>query len=854
MSRVVESISEASEIARLRKVVARLKKLTVKYQQAELIQKALFRISELASAVQDINQFYSSCHSIIGELMFAKNFFICLYDDVDDTVQFVYFVDEYDDASTIDSFPMEVLRRGMTGYVMRTGQPFWYATGNFQELVAAGEIKDLGAAPVDWLGVPLKSNGRVIGAMVIQSYTEDQTYSQADQDLLVFVSQHIVNALDRLRQREFLQAEIARQTAELRDINRNLTIEIAERKRAEQVSSVLFSIAEMTNTSDSMSSFYRALHEQIGQLINNDNFFVALVDEERRELSFPYYVDEFDTQVQKSRPLGRGMTEYVIRHQRPVFITQETFKQLTEKDEIEATSDYGTQPLQWLGSPLIVDDEVIGVLSVQTYRKDVSYKQDDLDLLNFVSQHVAVAIERRRNSEEVKRMNAYLERKVAERTEELVDEIERRKKIEEKLYYDAHHDALTGLPNRALFTERLERVLKHKQRFPHHHFAVLFVDLDRFKDINDSLGHSAGDTFLLEASKRICACVRENDTVARLGGDEFVILLDMMQHIDDAREVASRIIQQMQKPFEHGESSHFSGASVGIAECRGEGDTAERLLRDADAAMYQAKSMGRGRYVVFDEQIHRDLVASLHSETELRHAELDQDFTIRAETIYCYAQQQPLGTELVTRWHRDGAKISEERLFALAEKTGMLVSLDHWLLQRSCEIAQAQPDTPALFVSLSSKHLYKLADVHKLEQMISDAHVAPERIVMTFSEADLNYNSKRQLSALKKLSEFGVKLALNHFGRNAGALQFILNHPFDFVILDSQFVEHATDSERSQKMIAHVVKLCEDLDIALIAAGVKSPELSDQLAQLGVNYQQGSHFGDVRHLKRNDLL
>ncbi|WP_411359892.1 sensor domain-containing phosphodiesterase [Pseudidiomarina salilacus] len=840
-----EQSSTSAEITRLRKAVARLKTLALKYRESEVIQKALFRISELASSARDMQEFYPALHGIIDELMMAKNFFVCLYDDHSDTVKFVYFVDEYDEVPSYEQFPADVLRRGLTGYVMRTGQPFLLNEQNFNELVARGEIRDLGAPPVDWLGVPLKSGERVMGAMVVQSYTPNVGYTTADKELFTFVSQHIVNALERVRQREFMLQEIGRQTANLRDTNRSLEEQIAERKRAERVASVLYTISELTNTSENMNTFFKQLHQQLGQLVNNDNFYVALLDDDRKHIRFPYYVDERDAQMVERRPLGKGLTEFVIGSKKPIFIDEKVYENLIAAGHVKGPDKcYGTRPRQWLGSPLLVDDEVIGVLSVQTYKDEVNYKQDDLELLNFVSQHVAVAIERRRNADEIRRVNAFLEKKVAERTEELVNEIERRKKIEEKLFFDAHHDTLTGLPNRSMFTERLQQALNQKRRFPTHNFAVLFVDLDRFKDINDSLGHSAGDEFLLEASRRICECVRDNDTVARLGGDEFVILLNLVRHVDDAKDVASRIIEQMRQPFVYGESEHYSGASVGIAECKSRNDTAERLLRDADAAMYQAKSMGRGRYVVFDESIHKDLVASLHRETELRHAQFDQDFILQQFDLVALETGQPQAREVLVRWQRGDQLLEAQSFLNVAEKTGMIVSLDHWMLTRCCDIVQEQQLKIPIYVSLSTKHLFKLADVKALLEIVEDSGVKPQRLVFEFSETELNDNSKRQLTALRMLADAGVGLALNEFGRSSGALQYLLNYPFTHVKLDRRFVAESSKSERAGVMVRNVVNLCEELNITIAAAGIDTPEQLAVLRAAGVQLGVGTQLGE----------
>ncbi len=543
------------------------------------------------------------------------------------------------------------------------------------------------------------------------------------------------------------------------------------------------------------------------------------------------------------------MTEYVIRSRHPVFIDEEEFMRLEAAGEVSGESQsYGTRPKQWMGSPLIVDEQVIGVLSVQTYSDRINYKQDDLELLNFVSQHVAVAIERRRNADEVKRINSYLERKVAERTEELVNEIERRKKIEEKLFYDAHHDTLTGLPNRSMFTERLQQALKQKRRFPNHNFAVLFVDLDRFKEINDTLGHSAGDEFLLEASRRIGECVRDNDTVARLGGDEFVILLNLIRHTDDARDVASRIIEKMRQPFFYGESEHYSGASVGIAECKAFNDTAERLLRDADAAMYQAKNMGRGRYVVFDESIHKDLVASLNRETALRHAHIDEDFVLQHHDLVRLSDNTPEAREVLVRWRRGDTLLPTEHFLSIAEKAGMVIALDQWLLTRCCELLSEGCDIP-VYVSLSTKHLFKLADTKALLNIIDQAKIEPKRLVLEFSETELNDSSKRQLSCLRLLADAGVGLALNEFGHSTGALHYILNYPFTQVKLDSRFVADIALSSRGQATITHLVNLCNELNIDVCAAGISTKEQQHALQKAGVNIGQGVLYGEPQSVK-----
>jgi diguanylate cyclase (GGDEF)-like protein len=844
-----------TENERLQKVVDRLKGLTQKYRSAEVVQKALFRISELAASAREMDNFYRSLHEIIGELMYARNFYISLYDAKDETVDFVYFVDEVDQDTLFEQVPIDQLSKGLTGYVLRKGQSLRCPPEVYQRLIEQGEIEGLGAEHKDWLGVPLKHGEATIGIMVVQSYNEDVRYDSADEDLLMFVSQHVVNALERLKQRDLMQSEIEHQTAELRHVNESLMSEITIRERAEQQTSVLFAISELTNTSDDMGAFYRQLHRQIGKLIHADNFYVALLSDDKKFIHFPYHVDETGNKAEKRR-VGKGLTEYVIKKREPAFIDSGKRQQLLKTNEIEL--GFGGMKLakQWLGSPLMMNGQVFGVIAVQTYDGEFLYQSDDLELLNFVSQHVAVAIDRKRSAEEIQRVNQFLEKKVAERTEELVSEIERRKKTESNLFHAAHHDNLTGLPNRILFNERLKQAVTHKRRHPEHHFAVLFVDLDRFKNINDTLGHSAGDEFLLEVSKRIGSCVRDNDMVARLGGDEFVILLDTITTIEDAKDVAKRIIQQMNEPFQLNGQEHYSGASIGIAECLEKTDSAERLLRDADAAMYQAKGMGRGRYVLFDDSMHESLVDSVRKETALRHAKVEQDFAVNYQPIMQLDTGEVRGIEARIEWQDPRYSFDSSELLPLAERTGLIVKLDRYALKTACQWVanKGLPQDVLLHVNLSVRHLLKTSHLNELVNIVLDNGVKPEQVALEFDETSLVQDGRRVLASLRRLSEFGFTLAIDNFGSGSGPLQFLYNFPFSILKLDHHYIARLGSNSRAQAMLKHIVTLCHELDIQVYADGLETEGQKQDVEEQGVVIGQGSYI-DANYeveLKKDD--
>ncbi|MCC5855282.1 MAG: EAL domain-containing protein [Idiomarina sp.] len=842
-----KAASAQEKLKRLEKVVERLKALTQKYRQAEVVQQALFRISELASSAQSMDQLYASVHRIIGQLMAARNFYICLYNENKSSFSFPYFADEYDTAEFVAEVPVEALMRGMTGYILRTGEPMLLTKEQIEELNASGDIQSMGSLPLDWLGAPLILNDEVVGAMVVQSYAEEVRYQQDDLELLTFVSQHVVNSLERFRQREWMEQEIAHQTSELRFANENLLKEVTEREKAELQTSVLYAISELTNTAEDMRSFFRDLHIQIEKLLNADNFYVALLTENGQQVYFPYYVDESGFEARQRR-LQKGLTEYVLRTGRPAFVDAKRRDELIRRNEVILHDGHGKLAHEWLGSPLSMDGEVFGVLAVQIYDDQQGYAKDDLELLNFVSQHVAVAIERRRSAERLARANVFLEKRIAERTEELVEEIERRKKIEARLFHDAHHDNLTGLPNRAMFTDRVKQALAAQKRRAKEYFAILFVDLDRFKNINDTLGHSAGDKFLLEVSERLRGTIREHDLLARLGGDEFVILLDRIAHVDDAKDVAGRIISLMTEPFVLEGQEHFSGASIGITTWRDEEDTVERLLRDADAAMYEAKSLGRGRYVVFDETIRSGLVAAINQETALRTAQVNQDFVLWYQPLVNLDDDEIEGYELLLRWQRGKDLVAPSEFLALAERSGSILEIDLWTVQQACErISERAKEgltTAPLHLNLSVQHLLRSRHVQRLIETVREYDIDPAGLVLEFDEDSLQHeDARRIIASLRRLKELRFKLALDDFGRGSGPLQFIYNYPFDFVKLDHRFVAQVSRKERAQAMVRHVVTLCEELGIRLTAEGIESKEQLAQLKDLGVHFGQGYLLG-----------
>ncbi|GAA0374619.1 EAL domain-containing protein [Bowmanella denitrificans] len=859
-----EKLAESMSIEELRALVPELQQLTEKYKQAEALQKALFDISELANSVSELSRLYPAIHDIISGMMNARNFFVALYDQTAELVDFVYFVDEFDELE-VRQMPSAELNKGLTGYLLRSGEALFLTQENYHQRLKHIQVEELGSDPVDWMGVPLKRGAQTVGAMVVQSYDESIRYTEQDLEFLVFVSQHIVNALDRVKNREITEKTIRERTRQLRQMNEELQDEIQERQKIESLQQALFEISELSaNVEGDMQDFYSSLHDILSRLLSAPNCYIAIWDKQQNLLNFPYFSDELEQSI-APRPLGKGLTEYVLTNGQAALIDAQRSRLLTEQGELDKrVSDKMIQrDNSWLGSPLVVDGEISGVIAVQTYESKKGYTLKDLELLKFVSHHIAVAMERKRVADALQTINLQLAEKVKERTEELYKtnqhlkkQIEERKEIELKLIHDAHHDALTDLPNRVMFSNRLELAVANKKRHPDHNFAVLFIDLDRFKLINDTIGHHAGDMFLIEVSKRLSQCIRGHDLLARLGGDEFVILLDSLEHEEDAEEVASRIIDLLSNPFVLDDKEMYSGASIGIAFIQSWYKKAEEVIRDADAAMYQAKALGRGRFMTFDSSMRERLLEELELESEFRRMLKESLFECYCQPAVNLDNQDWVYLECYIRWqHPTLGKVKREQFWQVAEHSGLTIEMDNFMLERACECLSQmqgmakQPVRVAL--NLSINHLLQNKLVTQMLEQVEAAGISPAQLVLEFDENDLNKRSTHILPALKKLKRAGVTLVLDNFGSGLASLSYLYSYPFDYVKVDHRFVKSLPRSEKNLKMIQSVISIAEHLGFKLIAEGIETQAQFDALREIGCQFGQGSF---VMPSQRMELL
>jgi len=841
----------------LRELIPQLQQLTEKYKRSEQIQRALFDISELAGSFSELSRLYSAIHEIIGQFMDARNFFVALYEQNNEFVEFPYFVDQFDEI-VIRQIPTAELLGGITGYILKTGKHLVLTDSNIHATSKKLGFKVFGKPPLDFIGIPLKRGSRVIGAMVVQSYDDDVRYGVDDLDLLLFVSQHIVNALDRVKSRELTEQTIRERTKQLRNINDELQDEILERQKVESLQHALFEISEIAAAnSGEMADFYASLHDILARLLSAPNCYVATLNDRKDYLEFPYFSDERNSSVE-SRPLSHGLTEFVLRSGQTELIDSARVPSLAEQNELDqdTVNNMIKSSNSWLGSPLVVEGQISGVIAVQTYGKESKYTTKDLELLKFVSHHIATAMERKKATDSIQIYNQQLSMKVRERTDELhktnlylKKQIEERKEIELKLIHDAHHDSLTNLPNRTMFNSRLELAIANKQRYPEHNFAVLFIDLDRFKLINDTLGHHAGDHFLVEVANRIGKCIRAHDLLARLGGDEFVILLDSFDDFSDVEDVAGRIIQSIGLPFYFEETEMYSGASIGIANIETGYQTADELMRDADAAMYHAKSLGRGRFVLFNTSMRQKLLKELELENDFRRSLKNEKFDCFVQPVKQLESKDDLYHEIYLRWeHPTLGKIKREQFWQVAQHCGLTVEVDLYMLAKAIKVLKywqkAHPNQAGrkIAINLSVNHLLQNKSVNQIISEVQAAGIAAGDLVLEFDENELNKRSQFALTPLKKLKKAGLVLVLDNFGSGLASLSYLYSYPFDYVKIDHRFIKSIPRSTRNLSLIESVLFMSKQLNFSLIAEGIDSDVQETTLAKLGCEYGQGMNI------------
>ncbi|MEO7251712.1 MAG: EAL domain-containing protein [Arenimonas sp.] len=887
-------------------------------KQDERTQAALRQISEATQAAT-LPELFQRIHQIIGELLPARNFFVALYDESKDELSFPYFVDDFDapfDAQKLDDGTL-------SGRVIQTGQSLLFTPdtpreGTHEELIV------IGTESLDWLGVPLKWKSRTIGALVVQSYTGDIRYTEKDKDLLEFISAQVASAIARKQSEQALllsesRLEEAQRLAHLGSWNWDLSSQTLnwsdelcriygvesgahlpsfddflgrifpeDRKHVQEI------VAQALVDLQPFSHETRILRAD-GEIRTVFDRGEVLVDENGRATGMAGACLDITVRkmgelleqerslvleaVAQNQPLPGILSSIAqtLEHQRPGLIAclmlvkngrlycggapsmPATFLEAIERLPVTvqngsfAATALGGAPVLasdtsihpswsslrhlaqnehlrscWSHPVLAAGGDVLGTLSLfgPVPREAV---KSDLQLLESASRLAAVAIEHR----------------------ELTDQ----------LSHQAQHDALTGLPNRLLFQDRLNQALalarRHRQQV-----AVLYMDLDRFKHINDTLGHSCGDALLRQAAERLNNCIRTSDTLARLGGDEFTVVLTELADSRDVTRIASKLIESMRVPFQVDGRELFVSVSLGISIFPTDALEGEALMVNADVAMYRAKEMGRDNFQWFAPEMNSLARERMDLESELRHALRLGQLSLHYQP-QCGPDGEILAFEALMRWqHPTLGMVSPARFIPLAEDSGLIVQLGEWALRQACAqtVAWREAGHPALRISVNvSAVQFKRADwVDTVRQALSETGLAPDALELEITESLLLQSVKETSANLFELRDLGVGVAIDDFGTGYSSLSYLHKLPFTTLKIDQSFVReigvNAIGGREEAPIIRTIIALARNLGMAVVAEGVETEVQRNLLLRLGCQSLQGNLLHYPADVQRTNVL
>jgi diguanylate cyclase (GGDEF)-like protein/PAS domain S-box-containing protein len=438
-----------------------------------------------------------------------------------------------------------------------------------------------------------------------------------------------------------------------------------------------------------------------------------------------------------------------------------------------------------------------------------------------------------------------------------IQNITDRKEAEERLLHDAFHDALTSLPNRALLMDHLKLALARSQRSEKSMFAVIYLDLDRFKVINDSLGHMIGDQLLVGIARRLENILRPGDTIARLGGDEFTILLEDIQDRGYVIQIAERIQNEISAPFSLSGREVFTTVSIGIAISSKDYKQTEDILRDADTAMYRAKALGKARYEIFDVGMHDQATKLLQVETDLRRALEREEFFVFYQPIMSLATGELRGFEALVRWrHPQRGFISPVEFIPVAEETGMIIQIGEYVLREACRQMQkwhvVLPSDPPLFISvnLSVKQFSQPDLVEKVASILAETNLNAKHLKLEITESAVMENVEDATELLTRLRALGLQISMDDFGTGYSSLSHLRRFPIDTLKIDRSFVTQMSEDGENAEIVRTIVGLAQNLGMDVVAEGVETPDQIVTLKALGCEYGQGYFFSKPLDFQR----
>jgi diguanylate cyclase (GGDEF)-like protein/PAS domain S-box-containing protein len=431
----------------------------------------------------------------------------------------------------------------------------------------------------------------------------------------------------------------------------------------------------------------------------------------------------------------------------------------------------------------------------------------------------------------------------------MIRDISDRKQAQAQIIHNSLHDPLTGLPNRTLLSDRLNAAIHRAQRHPHYQYAVLFLDLDRFKGINDSLGHGVGDQLLMAIAQKLRTHIRAADVAARLGGDEFVLLLEDIDGPDKAVAVAERILADCQTPLMLEGHEVLTGVSIGIAIGAERYTAAAELIRDADIAMYRAKHRQRGTYQFFDPAMHTQVLAQHTLEVELYRAIEQNELTVYYQPVMDLEQDRLMGFEALVRWpHPTQGLLTPDIFLPCAEATGLIVSLDHWVLRQTCrQLSIWQQQFPhcaplCMGINLSAQNFATVSLLEDIDAVLAETGISGNCLNLEITENMLIQDMEKAAYLLTQLADRGIGISIDDFGMGYSSLQYLHRFPLTHLKIDRSFVQHLDSDSRDYAMVQMILGLSQQLGLSAIAEGIETPQQLHLIRAMGCQFAQGYLF------------
>ena len=640
----------------------------------------------------------------------------------------------------------------------------------------------------------------------------------SDQLIGVIDSEHLEQnfyTADRIKILTAVTSMVAAKLAQTNVISQ-LESSISELEYAKKLQSVLFNIAALTYEDENFFTVYERIHHLIAELLYAKSFFVAVYNEDTRRIEFPYFVDErhpdlpadigpVDTEM-------RGMSAWVIFNNTSLLLSREEIVERIQRGDFELL---GTIAESWLGVPINAGDDLKGALVVQTYSPLVEYFEKDRELLSFVSRHVSNLL--------------------------------KRKVTEKKLQHLALHDALTGLANRTLFLDRVSHALKKQDRQGQRLCAVLYMDVDLFKTINDRYGHAVGDALLTKFGHLLTQQTRQLDTVARLGGDEFALFLEDIDKQETAVHLAERIILALQQPIAANEALIICSTSIGIAFAHDTSLSASEIIRRADAAMYQAKSAGRGHFQLYDPLLDRANVRDLVLGEEIHTALNEQQFVLHYQPVMNVATGLAVGFEALIRWlHPLKSWIPPNEFIDYAEKHRLIEKIDRYVLRQALQQMYAWREqtgvSPKVRVNISGRHFASPDFINTVLALLHEFKIEPNTLGIEITERAVIEKFAIAQNNILILQKNHVRVLLDDFGTGYSSLNYLHQLTLDVIKIDRTFVKGSRGSKHDNPIINSIVALASAMNLTVVAEGVETQEELLVLRDAGCELCQGFYF------------